>query len=95
MFVRVVFTHASGQGDIYEKDCTVDGAFFLRICEEICVAVQTLYADWDIKTHGPRLETVTVQIDGAGPHRSQAVENALDVLGRACSPQVIWWRQAA
>ena len=83
------------QGDVYEKDCTVDGGFFLRLCEEICEAVQQLYADWDVEKHGPRPETVTVQIDGAGPHRSKAVEDALDVLGRACEPRVIWWRQEA
>ena len=83
------------QGDVYEKDCTVDGGFFLRLCEEICEAVQQLYAGWDVEKHGPRPETVTVQIDGAGPHRSKAVEDALDVLGRACEPRVIWWRQAA
>ena len=82
------------RGDWYEKDCTVTGKYFIALCSEICAAITDLYASWDEDVYGPK-PVVTVQIDGAGPHRAEATEAALKKMGRACSPQVVWWRQAA
>ena len=82
------------RGEWYEKDCTVTGSYFIALCREICAAITDLYASWDEDVYGPK-PVVTVQIDGAGPHRAEATEAALKKMGRACSPQVVWWRQAA
>ena len=82
------------KGDIYEKDCNVTGKFFLEKCKEVMAAITELYKDWDVTAHGP-LPTVTVQIDGAGPHRAQWVEDELNRLGHENVPHIVWWRQAA
>jgi hypothetical protein len=82
------------RGDIYEKDCNVTGKFFIPKCNEVMEAITELYKDWDVAAHGP-LPTVTVQIDGAGPHRAEWVEEELKRLGNLCVPRIVWWRQAA
>lgn len=81
--------------DVYEKDCNVTGKFFIARCKEIVVAIEDLYSRWDVAVHGPCPEEVVVQIDGAGPHRAQHVENELARIGNEATPRVVFWRQAA
>ena len=56
---------------------------------------QLFLSRWDVAVHGPCPEEVVVQIDGAGPHRAQWVENELARIGNEATPRVVFWRQAA
>jgi len=43
----------------------------------------------------PEGTVINVQMDGAGPHASQAIEDAVEKMGRRNLPRVVFWRQIA
>ena len=75
------------KGDRYDKDVNVNGVLYVHIIKQILARVTTLFA----AAYPDKI--ITIQHDGAGPHRSLAAEVEVTRLGAINVPMVVFIRQ--
>ena len=78
------------KGDRYDKHANYNGAMHIKLIKELLRAITIAF-----KLVLPVDTVVNVQMDGAGPHASEAIENAVQKLGAKNLPRVVFWRQIA
>ena len=75
------------KGDRYDKDVNVNGELYVHIIKKILQRITVLFGE-----HYPDV-TITIQHDGAGPHRSLKAEMEVTRLGSMNVPMVVFVRQ--
>ena len=75
------------KGDRFDKDVNVNGNLYVHIIKKILRRITELFGE-----HYPDV-TITIQHDGAGPHRSKKAEMEVTRLGAINVPMVVFVRQ--
>jgi hypothetical protein len=59
----------------------------IKLVKELCRCITVQFKDLV-----PEGTVINVQMDGAGPHSSLAIEDAVEKIGRMNLPHVVFWR---
>ena len=77
------------KGDRYDKDVNVNGTLYVHLIKQLLARITVLFG-----TQYPDA-IITIQHDGAGPHRSVWAEQMVTKLGELNHPMVVFIRQNA
>ena len=76
------------KGERYDKDVNVNGGMYIKLVKQMLAQISKTFSSPYFKD-----KIITIQHDGAGPHRSTYAENEVTRLGARNVPQVHFIRQ--
>ena len=76
------------KGDRFDKDVNVNGEMYIKLVKQMLAQISATFSSPHFKD-----AVITIQHDGAGPHRSTYAENEVTRLGARNVPMVVFIRQ--
>ena len=77
------------KGERFDKDVNVNGELYVKLCTQMLAQISKTFSHPHFKN-----AIITIQHDGAGPHRSCYAEREVTRLGARNMPMVIFIRQS-